>query len=515
MGLFGIFFSLFTIPFFLVGIFLLTSPYWSSKTAKTTYYAITDKRAISVDNGKKGTVAAYNLSDLGAPYIVGAGGNTDLHWTLQPSAVNTAQSPLATTSASRGLTVTVNQRGTINPSTSNQAVRFEFTCLKDAQTAFNIANSQNQQIEEQRHKADPLGLDDLKTMFSQGKLYVISGMDIYEFDGTRVGNRKSMAKYAGFIVGPIVLFVAVLFGLNVATNIANARSFGFFSLIQPAIFCIFLFGIVTNVLKGGRVAQAASQIGGPPIDFSNSKVIERLQKIYTEQSGGKTPERSFLSKLGGYVLLTVLVGAFGTMMLVPIWSSVQDLQKALNHQTNAEPYAEDALPLPERIKHLTDLVNSSENKVAKSTASKKVLEENKVTLAYRCESLAAAQIEASLSAEAADSYAEALPLRYEQLQNATTQEVYDKALYAVALDSVWYADCLREVKDLKAISRIAPKLISEVEKTAQAKSYDPLTEKEYLINQMTKVVKTAGFEQPQKDTNAKLQQLQKSSLKRS
>ncbi len=55
----GIIFPLFGLPFVLIGFGMLLSPFWVYKKAKTTVYAITDRRAIVIDGGRSRAVTSY------------------------------------------------------------------------------------------------------------------------------------------------------------------------------------------------------------------------------------------------------------------------------------------------------------------------------------------------------------------------------------------------------------------------------------------------------------------------
>jgi hypothetical protein len=507
MGFFGIIWLTFTLPFVFVSALLLTTPIWTGMKAKNTYYAITDKRAILIENKKTRSVEAFNLSDLGAPYIIGGRNCPDLYWTVQPVAISSAQlAPGAAASSPPGSSVNSSQLKTTGINT-RQSTRFEFSCLPDAQAAFEIANNQNQLLEQQLEKADPLRLDKLKTFSSQGKLYVLSGMDMYEFDGARVTNRKGIIKSAGFFFIPIVLCLLTIFGLNIATSIVNAKNGGIFGLIQAVPFTIFLIITLVSWARGGNFKRVSAAIGAPPVDFSNSKVLARLQQIYAEQGGGKVPQSGFFAKLIGYIVATIVLGGLGAMLLVPIWASYQELQKALNPQQVVEK------PGGESISELRDQVKSAE-KMLRLTASKQDHEANLSWLANRREWLAAAQIEGGLPADAAEQYAKALPERYEQLEESSSKDGYDKILVDVGRDAIWYADTLRDLKKLKEIDLLQSRLVDEIEKTSKAKHLDPLTEKQVVINGMTLALKDANYDKPQKDTDAKLKQLQQASTKK-
>lgn len=53
------FFPLFGLPFFLIGIGMLSSPLWSYRKAFKTVYVITDRRAITFDAGWTTTIRSY------------------------------------------------------------------------------------------------------------------------------------------------------------------------------------------------------------------------------------------------------------------------------------------------------------------------------------------------------------------------------------------------------------------------------------------------------------------------
>ena len=61
------FFPLFGIPFFLIGIGMLSSPLWAYRKQLKTVYLITDRRAITIDGGRSSTIRSYqpeNLKDI-------------------------------------------------------------------------------------------------------------------------------------------------------------------------------------------------------------------------------------------------------------------------------------------------------------------------------------------------------------------------------------------------------------------------------------------------------------------
>ena len=50
------FFPLFGVPFILVGLAMLSSPFWALRKARQTFYVITDRRALLIEGGSKTTV---------------------------------------------------------------------------------------------------------------------------------------------------------------------------------------------------------------------------------------------------------------------------------------------------------------------------------------------------------------------------------------------------------------------------------------------------------------------------
>ncbi|MFI4855180.1 MAG: hypothetical protein ACIAQF_09440 [Phycisphaerales bacterium JB065] len=62
-----ILFTLFGVPFVLVGLFMLTAPFWAKRAAKRTLYALTDRRCIIWQHGlRTTTVKSYGPDDLGS-----------------------------------------------------------------------------------------------------------------------------------------------------------------------------------------------------------------------------------------------------------------------------------------------------------------------------------------------------------------------------------------------------------------------------------------------------------------
>lgn len=62
-GLFA-FFPLFGLPFLIVGIGMLSSPYWAARKARATVYAITDRRIIVIQAGRTKSVQSYQAADI-------------------------------------------------------------------------------------------------------------------------------------------------------------------------------------------------------------------------------------------------------------------------------------------------------------------------------------------------------------------------------------------------------------------------------------------------------------------
>ena len=58
-------FALFGVPFVLVGLGMLTSPYWLYKKAKQTVYGLTNRRAIIITGGSTKKVQSYTGDDMG------------------------------------------------------------------------------------------------------------------------------------------------------------------------------------------------------------------------------------------------------------------------------------------------------------------------------------------------------------------------------------------------------------------------------------------------------------------
>jgi hypothetical protein len=58
-------FALFGVPFILVGLGMLTSPYWSYKKAQRTVYALTSRRAMIITGRSTKKVESYTGNDIG------------------------------------------------------------------------------------------------------------------------------------------------------------------------------------------------------------------------------------------------------------------------------------------------------------------------------------------------------------------------------------------------------------------------------------------------------------------
>lgn len=55
----GDFFPLFGVPFVLIGLTMLSTPYWSARRARRTVYVVTDRRAIIFDGGWGTTIRSF------------------------------------------------------------------------------------------------------------------------------------------------------------------------------------------------------------------------------------------------------------------------------------------------------------------------------------------------------------------------------------------------------------------------------------------------------------------------
>lgn len=53
------FFPLFGIPFFLIGLGMLSAPLWTYRSQLHTVYVVTDRRAITIDGGRSRTIRSY------------------------------------------------------------------------------------------------------------------------------------------------------------------------------------------------------------------------------------------------------------------------------------------------------------------------------------------------------------------------------------------------------------------------------------------------------------------------
>jgi hypothetical protein len=58
-------FPLFGVPFILVGLGMLTSPYWAYRKAQKTLYAVTDRRVLIASFGRSKKVESYFEQDIG------------------------------------------------------------------------------------------------------------------------------------------------------------------------------------------------------------------------------------------------------------------------------------------------------------------------------------------------------------------------------------------------------------------------------------------------------------------
>jgi hypothetical protein len=73
------FFPLFGVPFVLIGLAMLSAPFWAYRKSSRTVYAITNKRVAIIESGKTRTVQSYSGEDLGTiKRIERADGSGDL-----------------------------------------------------------------------------------------------------------------------------------------------------------------------------------------------------------------------------------------------------------------------------------------------------------------------------------------------------------------------------------------------------------------------------------------------------
>ncbi len=80
------FMSIIGVPFLLIGLLLLTSPFYAFYLAKKTFYAVTDRNLYVIKEGKDKTVEKYSRADLINPIRTESGGRGTLKWSLQGEA---------------------------------------------------------------------------------------------------------------------------------------------------------------------------------------------------------------------------------------------------------------------------------------------------------------------------------------------------------------------------------------------------------------------------------------------
>jgi len=61
-------FALFGVPFVLIGLGMLSSPFWAWKAARKTVYLITNKRAILIQSGVSTTIRSYTPAQINHTY---------------------------------------------------------------------------------------------------------------------------------------------------------------------------------------------------------------------------------------------------------------------------------------------------------------------------------------------------------------------------------------------------------------------------------------------------------------
>jgi hypothetical protein len=87
------FFPLFGIPFVLIGLAMLSAPYWALRKARRTVYAITDRRVLLIEGGLLGSVRVRSieperLNDVTRTQYADGSGNLILQRQYQGNAQN-------------------------------------------------------------------------------------------------------------------------------------------------------------------------------------------------------------------------------------------------------------------------------------------------------------------------------------------------------------------------------------------------------------------------------------------
>jgi hypothetical protein len=96
-GLFNAF-PLFGLPFVLIGLGILSSPWVAANRAKNTHYGVTDKRVIILITGKTKTVQHFALANLTNPSRTEYGTKGDLCWSQTGQTYNYSRGINADTS---------------------------------------------------------------------------------------------------------------------------------------------------------------------------------------------------------------------------------------------------------------------------------------------------------------------------------------------------------------------------------------------------------------------------------
>lgn len=81
------FMSIVGVPFFVLGLLLLSTPFYSFILTKRKFYAATNRNLYVIENGKTKSVETYRRADLINPVKTESGGRGTLRWSLQGEAM--------------------------------------------------------------------------------------------------------------------------------------------------------------------------------------------------------------------------------------------------------------------------------------------------------------------------------------------------------------------------------------------------------------------------------------------
>jgi hypothetical protein len=136
-------FPLFGLPFILVGLGLLSSPYFAYQKAKNTHYGVTNRRILVVTSGKTKTVQQYDYSTLSNLTRTEYGTRGDLVWTV-PTTVPVVAGGVSTVSRNAALNSSVSFIGIERPKDVERLV--EDQIKKDEQSRKNPNGDANVQF---------------------------------------------------------------------------------------------------------------------------------------------------------------------------------------------------------------------------------------------------------------------------------------------------------------------------------------------------------------------------------